>query len=190
MQAEVLAGERVDNVILEKAAFERIVENVATEIVGKAGDLDRLAVIGIRTRGVALAESLIEKIAARTGKPVPFGVLDITLYRDDLAMREKRPVVKSTKIPFDLNDLDVVLVDDVLYTGRTVRAALDEILDFGRPARVRLAVLVDRGLREFPIQPDYVGLRIETTARDKVHVHMRQTDGEDKVILLKNVITD
>jgi len=141
--------------------------------------------IGLRTRGVTLAQRLQAMIKARTRKEPPLGILDITLYRDDLSTLAKHPIVRPTTLPFDVDDKKIVLVDDVLYTGRTVRAALDQIVDFGRPALVKLAVLIDRGLREYPIQPDYTGLALETNPRQLVQVRLREIDGDEKVLLLE-----
>jgi len=142
-----------------------------------------LAVVGIRTRGATLARRLGEKLTARLGGEVPVGELDITLYRDDLSQIGPTPVLKGTDIPFDLEGTEVILVDDVLFTGRTIRAALDAMRDLGRPRFIRLAVLVDRGNRELPIQPDFVTKRLQTEPQQDVRVRLAEVDGVDEVVL-------
>ena len=161
----------------------RALQRMARDVVER-GDVSRLVLVGVRTRGVPLARRLARLIgeAARTEPPV--GALDITLYRDDLTTIAAHPVVQGTDIPCSIDGRRVLLVDDVLYTGRTVRAALDELVDFGRPARVELAVLVDRGHRELPIAGDYVGLAVETARDQIVQVQLRETDGSDRVLLV------
>jgi len=139
--------------------------------------------VGIRTRGVPLARRLAARVRDRSGIEIPVGVLDITLYRDDLTDIASQPVVRDTVLPFGVDGRRIVLVDDVLYTGRTVRAALDQLIDFGRPRRIELMVLVDRGCRELPIQADYVGKQIETTRKQMVEVRLKEEDGRKKVVL-------
>ncbi len=153
------------------------------EAIGTAGRLDNLALVGIQRRGVPLAERLRGAMGPEAAERVPLGRLDITLYRDDLSSLGPQPIVGPTAIPFDVAGREIVLVDDVLFTGRTVRAALDALLAHGRPAAVRLAVLVDRGWRELPIQADVAGLRVETTLRQVVEVSLRETDGDDRIEL-------
>jgi len=143
------------------------------------------ALIGIHTGGVLLARRIAAAVKSRTGRDVPMGSLDITLYRDDLDENPLRPVVKGTDIAFDMNGKEVLLVDDVLFTGRTIRAALDAIADFGRPARVRLVTLVDRGNRELPICPDYTGLTISARSDERVQVQFKEADGVDRVFIKK-----
>ncbi len=155
--------------ILGKSDVERILKRLAHEILESKG-AERLALVGIRTGGDYLAHQLADLIRQIEGTEVPVGLLDITLYRDDLAEQALQPQVKETDIPFDMTGQDVLLVDDVLYTGRTIRAALNALMDFGRPARVMLGVLIDRGHRELPIRPDYVGKNIPTEAGDRVEV--------------------
>ncbi|NDY42494.1 bifunctional pyr operon transcriptional regulator/uracil phosphoribosyltransferase PyrR [Dissulfurirhabdus thermomarina] len=156
---------------------------MAREIVDTHAELDGLALIGIRTGGVPLAERLRQRIAALTGTPVPTGILDITLYRDDWSRLSHHPIIRKTEIPFSIDDKDIVLVDDVLYTGRTIRAALDALSDLGRPRTIKLAVLVDRGWRELPIQADYVGTAVETQVDEHVDVFLQETHGRDAVVL-------
>ena len=171
-------------VLLNAAEVKRELERIAREIVAKGkGSVKDLALIGIHTRGVYLARRLAGMIAAGTGEKVRTGTIDITLYRDDWTRISHHPVVQSTDIPFSVDDRRVVLVDDVLFTGRTTRAALDALTDFGRPSRVELAVLVDRGLRELPIQADYVGKSIETGRDQTVNVMLTECDQEDLVVV-------
>ncbi|MDH3404892.1 MAG: bifunctional pyr operon transcriptional regulator/uracil phosphoribosyltransferase PyrR [Acidobacteriota bacterium] len=167
--------------ILDAEQMQRVVRRMAGEIVDRNGGVEDLMFIGIRTRGVPLAESLAREIREMEGADIPRGVLDINLYRDDLSTVARYPVVKETRLPGTLDDRIVVLCDDVLFTGRTIRAALDALVDYGRPRSVRLAVLIDRGLRELPIQPDIVGRTVETARDELVEVRFAQTDGEDGV---------
>lgn len=154
-------------------------------IVAEFPDPNRLVVLGIRTRGVTLAERLAALLEDHYGDPVPLGVLDITLYRDDLSTLGPQPMVRDSEIPFDITGRQIVLVDDVLYTGRTIRAAMDELIDFGRPDRIRLAVLIDRGGREYPIQADYVGKTVKVPPGRFIRVHLDEIDGRDEVVLLE-----
>ncbi|NWG13531.1 MAG: bifunctional pyr operon transcriptional regulator/uracil phosphoribosyltransferase PyrR [Acidobacteria bacterium] len=167
------------------AEIELALARVAAEIVEKLSPHDEFAIIGIRRRGVHLAHRICKRIEAFLERPVQSGILDITLYRDDLTTVASRPMLRETLIDFDINNLSLVLVDDVLYTGRTVRAALDGLVDLGRPRRVQLAVLVDRGHRELPIQADYVGKYIQTAEDELVEVKVNEEDGEERVILIK-----
>jgi len=167
--------------VLDQAGLDRALTRIAHEIVEQAGGAD-LALVGIKTRGETLAERIAEKIAAIEGRRPAVGALDITLYRDDLDMRGA-PVVRGTDIPFSIKGKTVVLVDDVLFTGRTIRAALDALIDLGRPRMIQLAILVDRGHRELPIRPDYVGKNLPTSRRETVAVRMREHDGEDRVVI-------
>lgn len=159
------------------------ITRLAHEILEKNRGVDNMAVVGIRTRGAHLAKRLVDEMEGIAGQPVPLGILDITLYRDDLQAIGAQPVIRGTDIPFDVEEKVVVLVDDVLYTGRTVRAALDEIIDFGRPRRIWLAVLVDRGHRELPIAADFTGEVLVTTEGQVVDVLVDEEDGEDGVFL-------
>jgi len=177
--------------ILDARAIVRALEHMADAIEGLAGkeNSKRLMLIGIQRRGVELAERLSKIISARLGAEVPLGALDITLYRDDLETVGPKPVVGETRIPGDLTGRYVVIVDDVLYTGRTIRAALDELADFGRPARIGLAVLIDRGGRELPIQADVVGKTLKAAPGDRVDVLLEELDGRDAVELVKGAGT-
>jgi len=170
---------------MDAARVERTIARIAHEIVERNRDLDQLALVGVRTRGVPIARRISEAVATITGTRIPVGTLDITLYRDDL-MRHTvgpQPVVHRTDIPFSIDDRRILLVDDVLYTGRTVRAALDALIDFGRPRSIQLVVLVDRGHRELPIKADYVGKNLPTSPRESVQVRLAETDGQDEVVV-------
>jgi len=168
--------------VLDTRAVERTLKRMADEIVELNDGTDDLVIVGIQRRGVQLARRIVTIIADREGVTVPSGSLDITLYRDDLQTVGPRPVVGPTDLRADINDKRVVIVDDVLYTGRTIRAALDELADFGRPARIALAVLIDRGGRELPIQPDVVGKKIEVPKGQRIDVLVEELDGRDAVI--------
>jgi len=171
--------------LMTAAEMDLVLARISAEIVEKLGPRDEFAIIGIRRRGVHLAERLCKKIEAILKRTVPIGILDITLYRDDLTTISNRPMLRETLIDFDINNLSLVLVDDVLYTGRTIRAALDGIVDLGRPKRVQLAVLIDRGNRELPIQADYVGKHIQTAEDETIEVRLIEEDQEERVVLLK-----
>jgi pyrimidine operon attenuation protein/uracil phosphoribosyltransferase len=163
--------------------MSRTLTRIAHEILERNRGLEELALIGIRTRGVPIAKRLARAIHEISGHDVPTGALDITLYRDDL-MRHPvaaQPVVRRTEIPFSIDDKRILLVDDVLYTGRTIRAALDALIEFGRPRSIQLVVLVDRGHRELPIKADYVGKNLPTSLSQSVHVHLSEIDGRDEV---------
>lgn len=168
-------------VIVNEEEMRRAIVRISHEIVERNRGVSDIVLIGIRRRGVPLAERMAEHIRAFEGAPVPVGVLDITLYRDDLQLVAQQPVVRTTEIPVDVKDKVVVLVDDVLYTGRTVRAALDALMDLGRPRKIQLAVLVDRGHRELPIRADYVGKNVPTSQREVIKVKLRETDGAEQV---------
>jgi pyrimidine operon attenuation protein / uracil phosphoribosyltransferase len=163
----------------------RTLTRIAHEILERNRTLDELALVGIRSRGEQLARRLADRLASIAGAAVPTGALDITLYRDDL-MRYAvgpQPVVRRTEIPFSIDDRIILLVDDVLYTGRTIRAALDALIDFGRPRAIQLVVLVDRGHRELPIKADYVGKNLPTSRRESVQVLLEEVDGHDEVVI-------
>ncbi|HET7456299.1 MAG TPA: bifunctional pyr operon transcriptional regulator/uracil phosphoribosyltransferase PyrR, partial [Gemmatimonadaceae bacterium] len=170
--------------VLDARAFDRTLKRMADEIVEHNDGADGLVIVGIQRRGVQLAERIAAEIKEREGVDVARGALDITLYRDDLQTVGPRPVVGPTDLPWELDGRRVVIVDDVLYTGRTVRAALDELADFGRPARIALAVLVDRGGRELPIHADVVGKKVEVAADQRVDVLVQELDGRDAVVVV------
>jgi len=182
------SGQLVERrVLADGAAVARMLRRLASEIVEKSGGTAGLALVGIRTGGLFLAERLAALIEGIEGRRPLFGAVDITLYRDDVFRGLPRPEIGPTELPFELEGVTVVLVDDVLYTGRTVRAALDALMDFGRPRAVQLAVLVDRGLRELPIQADYVGLAAETAADESVKVALSEAgyDGDRVVVRVR-----
>jgi pyrimidine operon attenuation protein/uracil phosphoribosyltransferase len=170
---------------LDAAQLDATLARMAEEIAGRLAQDEPVAVLGIRSRGLPLAERLAARLVPALQRAVPMGALDITLYRDDLTEKAGAPIVRPTEIPFTLKERTVVLVDDVLYTGRTIRAALDALLDHGRPRKVLLAVLVDRGGRELPIQPDYVGINVSVAANERVDVLLAEKDARDAVVLSK-----
>ncbi len=170
--------------ILDARALSRALQRMAVEVLELAHGTEDLVLIGIQRRGVELAERIAKQIETQEGVAVPRGALDITLYRDDLQTVGPKPVIGETRIPGDLTGKHVVIVDDVLYTGRTVRAALDELADFGRPKRISLCVLVDRGGRELPIQPDIVGKQVKVNSNERVDVLVEELDGRDSVELV------
>jgi len=170
--------------VMDAQAIARAVVRIAHEIVERGHGTDNLALVGIRSRGVHLAHRLRRILAEiERGEPVPFGVVDITLYRDDLDRRMQNPLVQDTRIDFDVDGRRILLVDDVLFTGRTIRAAMDAIIDFGRPQAIQLAVLVDRGHRELPIRADYVGKNLPTARHEEVSVRLAEVDGIDEVVI-------
>jgi pyrimidine operon attenuation protein/uracil phosphoribosyltransferase len=171
-------------VLLDARAVSRTLRRMADEIVELFGGVDDLVLVGIQRRGVQLGDRIAAIIDELADEPVPRGALDITLYRDDLQTVGPRPVVGPTTLPLELDGKHVVIIDDVLYTGRTVRAALDELADFGRPARIALAVLVDRGGRELPIHADVVGRKVEVAPTERVDVFVEELDGEDAVVIV------
>ena len=169
--------------ILDAEGMRRVITRITHEIIEKNKGVENVVLVGIRRRGVPLAERLVKRIREIENREVPMGVLDITLYRDDLTTVTHQPVLHKTDIPFTIEGKIIVLTDDVLYTGRTIRAALDALMDLGRPKAIQLAVLVDRGHRELPIRADYVGKNVPTSGREIVSVHLQEVDGEDKVII-------
>jgi pyrimidine operon attenuation protein/uracil phosphoribosyltransferase len=171
--------------LFDVAGFRRTVNRLAHEVVEKNKGVEGLALVGIRTRGDYLARRLAKKIEEIEGKSVQVGCLDITLYRDDLRGKLEQPQLKSTEILFDISDKILVLVDDVLFTGRTVRAALNALMDIGRPAQIQLLVLIDRGHRELPIKADFVGKNVPTSMKEQVQVFMEESDGEEGVYLVE-----
>ena len=171
--------------VMDADRMSRALTRIAHEILERNRGLDELALVGIRTRGVPIARRLARALREINGDDVPTGALDITLYRDDL-MRHAvgpQPLVRRTEIPFSIDDRKILLVDDVLYTGRTIRAALDALIDFGRPRAIQLIVLVDRGHRELPIKADYVGKNLPTSLRQSVQVRLQEIDGNDEIVI-------
>lgn len=173
--------------IMDAAQLHRSIVRIAHEIVERNRGVESLILVGIRKRGVPLADRIAREIELFEGAKVPVGAMDITLYRDDLQMVAQVPIVGETSISEDISERTVVLVDDVLYTGRTVRAALDELIDFGRPAAIQLAVMIDRGHRELPIRADFVGKNVPTAKDETVEVLLMETDGRDEVLLCELV---
>jgi pyrimidine operon attenuation protein/uracil phosphoribosyltransferase len=178
----------MSSVILSSQQISRAITRIAHEILEKNAGCDNLALVGIRTRGVPFAKRLQAKIKAFEGVTLQLGILDITLYRDDIQTGIALPELKSTEIPFPIEETKIVLCDDVLFTGRTIRAAIDALMDFGRPAGVQLATLIDRGHRELPIRPDFVGKNIPTSKSQIVKVKLKGEDEEDQVILVEKAI--
>ncbi len=173
--------------LMSASEIDRTLVRLAHEILERTEDLDKLAFIGIRRRGVPLAQRLAQKIEALENRKIPVGILDINLYRDDLSTVSHKPVLNSTDIQFPVTGKDIVLMDDVLYTGRTIRAALDALFDQGRASRVQLLVLIDRGHREIPIEARYVGRMVQTTASEIIEVKFQEIDGMEKVLLVERV---
>lgn len=173
--------------LMSASEIDRTLVRLAHEILEKADHLDQLAFVGIRRRGVPLAQRLARKIENLEQRAIPVGVLDINLYRDDLTTVDIKPVVSSTEIPFSIQGKDIILMDDVLYTGRTIRAALDALFDHGRPARVLLLVLIDRGHRELPIEARFIGRVVQTTDNEIIEVKFQEIDGMEKVLLVERV---
>ncbi len=169
--------------IMDEAAMDRALSRIAHEIIEKNKGIQNVALIGIQRRGVPLAHRLADKIKTFEGVDVPVGILDITLYRDDLSVLAEHPIIHSTNIPFDVNNKVIVMVDDVLYTGRTARAAMDAIIDVGRPKAIQFAVLIDRGHRELPIRADFVGKNLPTSRSEIVDVHVVEIDEFDGVTI-------
>jgi pyrimidine operon attenuation protein/uracil phosphoribosyltransferase len=169
---------------MDSDSVNRTISRIVNQILERNNGASELAIIGIRTRGVYIAERIAGEIERLEGIRPPMGILDISFYRDDLMRKTEWPNVKKTEIPFPVEDKKVILVDDVIYTGRTIRAAIDEIMDYGRPSSIQLVTLIDRGLRELPIQPDYVGSRLDTLSAEEVRVHLKEADGRDEVIIV------
>ena len=170
-------------VLMDATMMDRALSRIAHEIIERNKGIEDLYLIGIQRRGVPLARRIADKIAAIEGQAPPVGILDITFYRDDLSMLSEHPVINGTSLPFAVQDKKMVLVDDVLYTGRTVRAAIEALFDFGRPQQIQLAILIDRGHRELPIRADYTGKNVPTSRSEVIHVMISEIDGEDQVVL-------
>jgi len=179
-------AEIIKRQIADQAHIDRILARMAHSILERNRGASNVALIGIRTRGAPVAYRLSKLIAEieRSGE-IPVGILDITLYRDDFLVSRKTPRVRATEIPFDIGNRTLILVDDVLFTGRTIRAAIDALLDHGRPSRIQLAVLADRGGREMPIQADFIGLEVVTAPGEEVRVHLSEIDGADEILLVE-----
>jgi pyrimidine operon attenuation protein/uracil phosphoribosyltransferase len=183
-----MALTREKSQLMSASEIDRTLVRLAHEILERTEKLDNLVFIGIRRRGVPLAQRLSKKIESLEGRAVPVGILDITLYRDDLSTVSHAPVLNSTDIPFSVVGKDVILMDDVLYTGRTIRAALDALFEHGRPARVRLLVLIDRGHRELPVEAQFIGRMVQTTDIEIIEVKFQETDSLEKVLLVEKVV--
>jgi pyrimidine operon attenuation protein / uracil phosphoribosyltransferase len=179
-----LPDHTVVKTLLDAEGLERTLSRIAHEIIERNDDLGRLALVGIHTRGVPIAERLAALIEERSGEEIELGAVDITFHRDDAVAGREQPVVHATALDFELRGMTVILVDDVLYTGRTIRAAIETLFEHGRPARVQLAVIVDRGHRELPIRPDYVGKNLPTARSERIQVELAETDGADRILLV------
>jgi len=173
--------------VLDEKQIDKFIQRISHQILEKNKETSKLAIVGIRSRGVPLAERIASYIEDFSGHKPLFGVLDITLYRDDLTAIAESPVIHETAVDFDITGKVIVLIDDVLYTGRTIRCAMDALIDFGRPKKIQLAVLIDRGHREFPIRPDYVGKNLPTSKEELVQVRFREIDKKDEVIIEEKV---
>lgn len=173
--------------IMDKEAIEKALTRIAHEVLEKNKDTADIAVIGIKNRGAYIGKRLADSIERIMGERPPVGALDITLYRDDLTQIAEQPVVHATEIDFNIDGKCIILVDDVLYTGRTIRCALDALIDFGRPSQIQLAVLIDRGHRELPIRADYVGKNVPTSLKEVIEVKLAEADGKDEVVICEKV---
>lgn len=180
---------RDKNVIMDEMAMKRALTRIAHEIIERNKGVDNVAVVGIRRRGGPLAQRLAARIQEIEGINVPVGILDITLYRDDLTTLSSQPQVRRTEVDFDVSGMNVVLVDDVLYTGRTIRAALDALIDLGRPKSIQLAVLIDRGHRELPIKADFIGKNVPTSRQEVISVQVKEIDTKDEVVIQEIIDT-
>jgi len=172
--------------IMDETAINRAIIRITHEVIERNKGIDKLVLIGIQRRGVSLAQRLAASIKEHEGQDVPVGILDITLYRDDLSMLAEHPVINRTDIPFDVNAKIILMVDDVLYTGRTARAAMDAIMELGRPKAIQFAVMVDRGHRELPIRADYIGKNVPTSKHEIIHVNLVEVDGINNVVIAEN----
>jgi pyrimidine operon attenuation protein / uracil phosphoribosyltransferase len=179
-------GQKNEKLVMDASEVARAVTRIAHEILERNKGTQNLALVGIRTGGVYLAHRLVKRMLEIERVQVPSGELDITLYRDDLSMRKDQPVLRKTTIPFDISDLKIVLVDDVFFTGRTIRAAMDGLMDLGRPAEIQLAVLVDRGHRQLPIRANYIGKNVPTSRDEIVQVFLEEGGEDDRVVILKD----
>ena len=182
-----MALTQVKSQLMSASEIDRTLVRLAHEILEKTKDLDQLAFIGVRRRGVPLAQRLAAKIKALENREIPVGILDINLYRDDLSTVGANPQLNATEIPFSVQGKDIILMDDVLYTGRTTRAALDALFDHGRPARIQLLVLIDRGHRELPVEARYIGRTVQTSDTEIIEVKFQEIDNQEKVLLVERV---
>jgi len=169
----------------DAAWVERAVVTLVEKILGQFKSFEEIAIVGVRTRGAVLATRIADEVSRRTGVSPALGAVDITLYRDDLHSTRRIPAVRGTDIPFNIENTKILLVDDVLYTGRTIRAALDELVDFGRPEWIKLAVLIDRECRELPIRADFVAQQVDAPPEQFVRLHLKETDGKDEVVIIQ-----
>jgi len=187
-EQDVGGGEKMTHnpkaTVMDETAIRQALRRIAHEIIERNKSIDNVALVGIRSRGVPLAGRLQAYLKEIEGLEIPLAILDITLYRDDLSERQDQPEVHTTDVPFDISKKHLVVVDDVLYTGRTIRSAMDALIDLGRPATIQLAVLVDRGHRELPIRADYVGKNVPTSRSEQVEVNLVEIDGKDQVIIM------
>jgi pyrimidine operon attenuation protein/uracil phosphoribosyltransferase len=179
-------GHKSEKLVMDASEVARAVTRIAHEILERNKGTQNLALVGIRTGGVYLAHRLVKRMLEIERVQVPSGELDITLYRDDLSIRKDQPILRKTTIPFDISDLKIVLVDDVFFTGRTIRAAMDSLMDLGRPAEIQLAVLVDRGHRQLPIRANYIGKNVPTSRDEIVQVFLEEEGEEDRVVIHKD----
>jgi pyrimidine operon attenuation protein / uracil phosphoribosyltransferase len=182
----MVTGAKQEKLVMDASEVARAVTRIAHEILERNKGTEHLALVGIRTGGVYLAHRLVKRMFEIERVQVPSGELDITLYRDDLSMRKDQPILRKTTIPFDISDLKIVLVDDVFFTGRTIRAAMDGLMDLGRPAEIQLAVLVDRGHRQLPIRANYIGKNVPTSRDEIVQVFLEEEGEDDRVVILKD----
>ena len=182
-----MALTREKSQLMSASEIDRTLVRLAHEVLERSRDLDALAFIGIRRRGVPLAQRLAKKIESLENRQIPVGILDINLYRDDLTTVGVKPVVGATEIPFSVQGKDIILMDDVLYTGRTIRGALDALFDHGRPSRVQLLALIDRGHRELPIEAQYIGRTVQTSANEIIEVKFQEIDEMEKVLLVEKI---
>lgn len=179
-------GQKNEKLVMDASEVARAMTRIAHEILERNKGTQNLALVGIRTGGVYLAHRLVKRVLEIERVQVPSGELDITLYRDDLSIRKDQPILRKTTIPFDISDLKIVLVDDVFFTGRTIRAAMDSLMDLGRPAEIQLAVLVDRGHRQLPIRANYIGKNVPTSRDEIVQVFLEEEGEDDRVVILKD----
>ena len=182
----MVTGAKHEKLVMDASEVARAVTRIAHEILERNKGTQNLALVGIRTGGVYLAHRLVKRMLEIERVQVPSGELDITLYRDDLSIRKDQPILRKTTIPFDISDLKIVLVDDVFFTGRTIRAAMDSLMDLGRPAEIQLAVLVDRGHRQLPIRANYIGKNVPTSRDEIVQVFLEEEGEDDRVVILKD----